>query len=446
MYVENKKRMILMNMFEIKNNNLYFGDCNTIDLVNQYGTPLNIISEEVIEKKCKEINNDFLNKHSNVEAFYASKAFLNLSMCKIIDGLGLGLDVVSSGELYIAMRANFPPNRIIFHGNNKSKKELKMAINYNIKRIIVDNHYELELLQQLTDQLKKKVKILFRVNPRVAGKTHEYITTGQEDSKFGIPIRNNRLEISLKQALTSDYIELMGFHFHIGSQLLDNKSHLKAIEVMFELMKKFKEKYNYDTLELNTGGGYGIQYRNMPKTIDLIDFTDPIMEKVQHLSKKNDIIRPKIIIEPGRWIIGQAGITLYEIGSIKEIPGIRKYVAVDGGMTDNLRPALYDANYEGIIANKASDEIQEEVTIAGKCCESGDILIWDLEVPRIKSGDILAILSTGAYSYSMASNYNKLLKPAVVLVNKGDSNLIVKRETNKDLIHNQLIPDRLKKK
>ncbi|SET02547.1 diaminopimelate decarboxylase [Anaerobranca gottschalkii] len=420
-----------------------FDNLDTVELAKEFGTPLYVISENLIKYKCSQIQNDFLNKYPNTKAAYASKAFLTLAMCKIIEREGLGLDVVSGGELFTAISAHFPMEKVMFHGNNKSFEELELAINNNVGRIIVDNLYELEILQNIAKEQNKKVKILFRINPGVPGKTHKYISTGQIDSKFGICIEEESLNFALKKTIDSPNLELMGFHFHIGSQLFDNKSYLAALNIVTGLMKNLKDKMGFITKELNIGGGFGISYSTREKTKPISFFIDPIMKSIEDNCSKLKLERPTIIIEPGRWIIGEAGITLYTIGSIKEIPNVRTYISVDGGLPDNPRPALYGAKYEAIVANRPYANRELTATIAGKCCESGDILIWDINIPYVKPGDVLAVLNTGAYNYSMASNYNRLPKPAVVLISNGKPHVIVEREKYEDLISKDKIPNHL---
>lgn len=418
--------------------NFKFAGCDTVYLAKKYGTPLYIMSEDYIIERIEEIKNNFLKKHKNVEAVYASKAFLTKEMARIIKREGIGMDVVSGGELYTAMMVDFPSEKIVFHGNNKSFDELEMAVNYGVGRIVVDNLYELTLLSDIAKKYNKTINILYRITPGVNSHTHKYIQTGQVDSKFGMPIGGNRIFEAIEKAINLGNINLLGFHFHIGSQILDNITHLEAIRIVTKLMKDVKDKFGLETKELNTGGGYGIQYSKDEERKPISFYTDSIMEEIKTNCKKYNLELPKVIIEPGRWIVGEAGMTLYTIGSIKEIPGIRTYASVDGGMADNPRPSLYDAKYYGIIANKVNKEPNQVVTIAGKCCETGDILIWDLKVPEIEAGDILAVFSTGAYNYSMASNYNKLPKPAVVMIRNGIARLVVKRETYEDMLKNEI--------
>lgn len=418
--------------------NFIFLKCDTVQLAKKYGTPLYVMSEDYIKDRCKEIRDGFIGKYPKTRAVYASKAFLTKEMARIIKGEDIGMDVVSGGELYTALAVGFPMEDIIFHGNNKTEDELELAIKNNVGRIVVDNLAEIDLIGEIGKQHNKKVKILFRISPGIDSETHKYIQTGQADSKFGIPLDEKTINKGLEKAFSLDFVELLGFHFHIGSQISDNTNHIKSIEIMLNLMNQAKKKYGFITKELNTGGGYGIHYINDEERKPLAYFTDPIMEAIENGCKEHGLERPLVIIEPGRWIVGEAGITLYTIGTIKEIPGIRTYISVDGGMPDNPRPSLYEAEYDGIIANKVDEVKDELVTIAGKCCESGDILIWDLKVPKVERGDILAVPSTGAYNYSMSSNYNRIPRPAVVMLKEGKDRLIVKRETYEDLLRNDI--------
>ncbi|MCG8539243.1 MAG: diaminopimelate decarboxylase [Clostridia bacterium] len=427
-----------------ENGNYVFGGADTVELAKEYGTPLYVVSEEIIKKKCKEIRENFLFKYKDVKAAYASKAFLNLAICKIIEREGLYLDVVSEGELYTAICADYPMEKIFFHGNNKSRCELELAISKDVGRIVVDNLYELEMVNDIGRKMKKKPKILYRITPGVESETHKYVVTGQRDSKFGIPLEKDIIFKALKLGMEYENVEVLGFHFHVGSQIFDNTSHVMATHRVMDLIREAKDTLGFITRELNTGGGYGIFYTEGDREKPISYFTDAIVEKVIEKCKEFDLPLPTIIIEPGRWIIGEAGITLYTIGSIKEIPGIRTYASVDGGMPDNPRPALYGSKYQALIANKADRDADKVVTIAGKCCETGDILIWDLKVPELESGDILAVLNTGAYNYSMANNYNKIPRPAVVLVNEGYCEEIVEREKYEDLISRYRIPNHLK--
>jgi diaminopimelate decarboxylase len=429
---------------EIRDNTLYFDGCNTVELAQKYGTPLYVMSETAIVEKCREIRETFLNKYERTRAAYASKAFLTLSMCKIIEREGLCMDVVSGGELYTAMKADFPAERIEFNGNNKSIEELEIAVDYNIGRIIVDGLDELSLIEKVCKEKGRKMNILYRITPGVKSDSHDYIVTGKKDSKFGIPLDDDVIFPAIEQAINSEYVNFLGFHFHVGSQLHNNESHLKALDIALKLVKDTKDKYNFVIKELNIGGGFGVRYTDADDRKPYAYFLDPMMERIDEFFNELNAQRPEVVIEPGRSIVAEAGITLYTIGTIKDIKGIRKYVSVDGGMTDNIRPALYQAKYESIIANKAEEPKVDVVTICGKCCESGDILIKDAKIAQAERGDILAVFSTGAYGHSMQSNYNKNPHLATVLVKDGKSDIIVKRQTYDHMIANEVIPESLR--
>lgn len=418
--------------------NFLFSNVDTVELATKYGTPLYVVSEDLIVDRCKEIKKDYIQKFKNTMVAYASKAFLTKEMARIIKREGFGMDVVSGGELYTAIQVDFPMEKIIFHGNNKTREEIEMAVQNGVGRIVVDNFLELKLIEEIAEKYNKKMNILFRITPGINSHTHRYIQTGQIDSKFGIPLDKEIIYKFINTAMNSQYVDLKGFHFHIGSQIHENTAHVKAINILIKLAKIAKEDLGFITREINAGGGYGIRYGQGECRKPISYYTDAMMKELIDGCEKYGLERPMLIIEPGRWIVGEAGITLYTIGSIKEIPGVRTYVGIDGGMPDNPRPALYGAKYEGVIANKIDKKPIQNVTIAGKCCETGDILIWDLNVPQIETGDILAVLSTGAYNYSMASNYNRIPKPAVVMLREGKDRLIVKRETYDDILKNEI--------
>ncbi len=421
--------------FSLNNSgNLEFDRCELVKLAQKYGTPCYIFSESIIRKKCREYVTAFSRRNINFEVNYAGKAFL----VNILKEEGLGLDVVSGGELYTALSADFPPEKIFFNGNNKSKEEIEFALKEKIGILIVDNEYELEAIEQLAEKLNIKVKIMLRVTPGVDTHTHKNMQTGQVDSKFGISI--NQVPDFMKEVLTKKHLIYEGIHCHIGSQIFDLSSYVLALEEMVKLMRKIKSLWGIDSLNLDLGGGLGVKYLESDTPPSIEYFVNLIVDTLEKETRKNDIPMPKILIEPGRSIIGEAGITIYTIGAIKEITGLKKYLIVDGGMTDNPRPILYNAKYEAVILDKIDTTSKEIVTIAGKCCESGDILIRNLKLPIASLGDLLVVFSTGAYHHSMASNYNGLTKPAVVLVNNGESDLIVERETYADLVKNDRMP------
>ena len=423
-----------MSKNQMNTGRLIFDGCDVVELAKKYGTPLYVMSETHIEERCKEIHEDFLQKYPHTRAVFASKAFQTMEMCRIINREGLGVDVVSGGELYTAKKAGIPMENIYFHGNNKTIDEIKMAVDYGVGRVVVDNEYELEELNKYAGEKHFVMQILYRITPGVDSHTHKFISTGQLDSKFGISLDKRLRNQYINLAMHMPNIELMGFHYHVGSQLLENTSHLAALDISLNLMKEVKAELGFETKELNVGGGMGIHYVDGEVRTNVKDFMGPMMERLNAKCKEYDLLVPQVTMEPGRWIVGEAGITLYTIGSIKEIPDVRTYVGIDGGMPDNPRPILYEAKYDAVVANKMDMAKEDTVTIAGKCCESGDILIWDLKVPKLESGDTLAVMSTGAYNYSMASNYNRIPRPAVVMVKDGKDRVIVERETYEDLI------------
>jgi len=422
---------------------LCIGGCDTVVLAKKFGTPLYVIDEEHLRQICRDYYQAFMQKYPKNRVLYASKAFFTKAMAKIIKQEKLGLDVVSGGELYTAIQAGFSPELLYFHGNNKSVEEINYALDCKIGRFVVDNLYELELLNGICAERKEVARIHLRITPGIEAHTHEYIQTGQIDSKFGVAIATGQAMEIIKKALSLANIELKGLHCHIGSQIFEINSFRHAAEVMMDFLHKVKEETGRELEELNLGGGFGIYYHKGDTPASVSDFAHIIISTVEEKAKELKMKIPNIIIEPGRSIVGTAGTTLYTIGSIKHIPGVRTYVAVDGGMADNPRPALYKALYEAAVANKMKTKATEEVSITGKCCESGDMLIWDIKLPPMVSGDILAVSCTGAYTYSMSSNYNRLPRPAVVLVNQGEADIIVVRETYADLIRNDLVPDRL---
>ena len=428
---------------EIKKGILNFDGCNTVELAKKYGTPLYVMSENDILDRFTQLKEDFIDKYPNARVAYACKAFCTVAMMKICEREGMCIDVVSGGELYTAIKAGFPPERIEFNGNNKLPEELEAAIDYGIGRIIVDGIGELKLIEDICARKDKKANILYRITPGIKADSHDYIITGKKDSKFGMPQDEEELYNEVKRAIDSPYVEFLGFHFHIGSQLFDKEPYIQALNVTLNHIKNIKDRYDFDIKEINMGGGFGVTYtdeRRKPYSY----FLDPLMDRVREFYQEENAKLPALVIEPGRSIVAEAGISLYTVGRIKNIPGIRKYVSVDGGMTDNIRPALYQAKYEGIIANKASEKKIDKVTVCGKCCESGDILMKDIEMAEAETGDIIAIFSTGAYGYSMASNYNRNLVPAVVLVKDGRDELIVRRQTYENMLSNDIVPDSLK--
>jgi diaminopimelate decarboxylase len=392
----------------------------------------------LIRQRARGFKETFEKHGVKAQVAYASKAFSTIAMVQVVHEEGLSLDVVSGGELYTALAADFPKERIHFHGNNKSRAELEMAIKEDVGCIVVDNFYEIALLQEITEQYQKKMPVLLRLTPGIEAHTHDYILTGQEDSKFGFDLQNGQADEAVRLVQNSKGLELLGIHCHIGSQIFETTGFIMATQKLFAKMKEWKQRIEFVPQVLNLGGGFGIRYTEEDQPIPVSQYVEVIIEEVKKQSKQLEVEIPEIWIEPGRSLVGDAGTTLYSIGSRKHVPNVREYVAIDGGMNDNIRPALYQAKYEAVIANRMNDESDELVSIAGKCCESGDMLMWDVHLPKANPDDLLAMFCTGAYGYSMASHYNRLPKPAVVFVEDGEAQLVVKRETYEDIVKNDV--------
>ena len=424
---------------EEKNNHLYLGGCDLVDLAKKYGTPLYVLDEKSIREICKNYKEAFKD-YSNIKMMYASKALCTSALVRILDEEGFGFDTVSAGEIYTVYKSGVNMSKVLFNGNNKSEKEIELAIDLGVGRFSVDNFYEAEILNKIAIQKNKTVEILLRITPGIECHTHDYIQTGQIDSKFGFDL--SQID-EIVELIINKYsnIKLRGLHAHIGSQIFELKSYYDEVEILVKEISRINKKYSLDLKEMNIGGGVGVKYTTKdepPKISDLADAVTSAMHKYA-------VEIPTIYIEPGRSIISTAGVTLYTVGSSKQVPNGRKYVAVDGGMADNPRPSMYQAEYSAEVASSVNSENKEKVTIAGRFCESGDILINEIELPKLNPGDIICVYNTGAYNYSMASNYNRVEKPAMVLVNNSLSDIIVNRETLDDLISKDVIPSRLKK-
>ncbi|KGX92218.1 diaminopimelate decarboxylase [Pontibacillus halophilus JSM 076056 = DSM 19796] len=411
---------------------LTIGGIDATVLADTYGTPLYVYDVEKIRENARSFVRTFEALDVKAQVAYASKAFSSIAMLQVAKEEGLSLDVVSQGEMYTAIEADFPPEKMHLHGNNKSVEELEMAIDMGIGCIVVDNFYELDLLEALLKEKEKRIDVLLRVTPGIEAHTHDYILTGQEDSKFGFDLSNGQAEAALKQLLHHDQILLKGLHCHIGSQIFETDGFIMAVRKLFDALEGWRDEHGFIPEVMNLGGGFGIRYTSEDEPLPLNMYVNELVKEVKRQAYDRDFELPEIWIEPGRSIVGDAGVTLYSVGSIKRIPDVRTYIAVNGGMTDNLRPALYNAKYAAAVANRMNEPLCETVSIAGKCCESGDMLIWDLEVPEIQSGDLLATFSTGAYGYSMANHYNRFPKAAVVFVENGEHQLVIQRESYQD--------------
>lgn len=419
---------------------LTVGGCDTVDVCEKYGTPMYLMDEERIRDNMRSYKNA-IDKYYGGKGLclYASKAFSALYIYKVAKEEGLGVDVVSGGELYTALKAGFDPSKIVFHGNNKSFGEIKMAVENRVGHIIIDAKEEIEVIDSFSRENGVKTKVMIRVKPGVDAHTHEFISTGQIDSKFGFAVENGEAFEIAKYALGFENIEITGLHCHVGSQMFLYEPFALTAEIMMNFYAKLKNELGLSLCELNLGGGFGIKYTEQDSPVDYEGFIDSVSGVIHEICKEKNLEVPFIYMEPGRSIVGDAGITLYTAGGIKDIKDIRKYVSVDGGMGDNPRYILYGAAYDAVIANRAADKPTEKVTICGKCCESGDVIIENAFMPEIKSGDKIAVMSTGAYNYSMASNYNRIPRPPVVMAKNGETKLIVKRESYEDIIKNDIL-------
>lgn len=424
-----------------KEEHLEIGGCDLVTLAQQYGTPLYVLDEKTIRTICREYKNAFKN-YPCFQMMYASKALCSLATTCLIYQEGFGFDVVSEGELYTLKKAGVNMAHVLFNGNNKSQKELEYALSLNIGRISVDNFYELSLLNRIAQNQNKIVDIFLRITPGIECYTHEYIQTGHLDCKFGFDLTEIDKAINL---ITSSYshLNLKGLHAHVGSQIFEASIFEEEIDILVKEIARIKKNFNLNLTEINIGGGLGVKYIETDMPLEINDVAKVIIKTLQKTTQKYNVSLSKVILEPGRSIISTAGVTLYTVGSSKQVPNATKYVSVDGGMADNPRPSLYQAEYLAEVVNKQNEPNKETITLAGKFCESGDILIQNISLPILEPNDIICVYNTGAYNYSMASHYNKALSPAMVLVDEGKSELIVKRDTLEDLISHEIIPSRL---
>ncbi len=424
---------------EIKGNNLTIGGINAVDLAKEYGTPLYVLDENKIRENSRSYASSMEKYYGgNGRILFASKAMCISELCRIVASENLGLDVVSGGEMYTAYKSGFPMDKVYFHGNNKTNDEIKMALKTGVGRFVVDNEHELETISKLAAEENVTANVLFRIKPGIDAHTHDFVKTGQIDSKFGVALETGEALSIIKKALAVQNVRYCGIHCHIASQVFEVAPFCEAAEVMMNFIKEIKTSCGVETDELNLGGGFGVAYTDNDTPIEYDKYMEAVSKVIHKKSEELDVKLPFILMEPGRSIVASAGITLYTIGNIKEIPNIRTYVSVDGGMADNPRYIMYQAKYTFEIANKADKPKTETVTIAGKCCESGDLLGEHIKLQKAEIGDILAVLTTGAYNYSMASHYNRIPNPAVVMVKDGKSRVVVKRETYDDIIKNDI--------
>ena len=413
---------------------LEIGGVDTENLVAKYGTPLMVYDVALIKERARMFLRVVNQKGVKGRAFYASKAFNTTALLQLLSKEGMGFYVVSGGEFFTALKAGVNPENILFHGNNKNEDELEFALSNGIGTIVVDNFYEIKMLEKLADRLSIVVSCILRVTPGVDAYTHKYIITGNEDSKFGFDLNNGQADEALEQLVKNEKFDLKGIHSHIGSQIFGEEGYMIAMDRVFAKLAEWKEKFSFVPRVLNIGGGFGIRYSVRDYLKPYEGFITLVVDKFIKRCGEIEIPVPELWIEPGRSVVAEAGTTLYSVGSRKEIPGIRTYVSVNGGMTDNIRPALYQAAYEAVLSNRMLEENEEEVTIAGRCCESADLLVENIKLPKVKPNDTVAIFCTGAYGYSMASNYNKIPRPAVVFVENFKEQLVIRRETYEDLI------------
>ena len=418
---------------------LTIGGVDTVEIAKEYGTPVIVYDENAIRKNCRSFVDSIDEFYDgNGRVLYANKAFSCLEMCRIANDEKMGLDVVSGGEIYTALKAGFPAEKLYFHGNNKSYSELKYALENGVGRIIVDNPDELQTISEIAKESGITANIYMRIKPGIDAHTHDFIKTGQIDCKFGFALETGEAMECVRLALAAENVNLAGMHCHIGSQIFDIDPFVLAAEVMMNFLADIKKETGAVLTELDLGGGFGIKYSEKDKPVSFGSYMKPVSAKIKEMAAEKDLPVPFVLIEPGRSIAGAEAVTLYTVGNVKKIPDVRTYVAIDGGMTDNPRYILYQAEYTALCANKADRPKDMQVTIAGKCCESGDLIQENTMIQTVQKGDVLAVLSTGAYNYSMSSNYNRVPRPAVLMVKDGNVRTIIKRETYEDIIKNDL--------
>lgn len=430
---------MICNNITVNNNTLHFAGVATTELAQKYGTPLYLMDEDRIRYNCR-VYTEAMSKYfdGNAMPLYASKAASFKRIYEIMKEEGMGLDVVSAGEIYTALKAGLTLENTYFHSNNKTDADVEFAIANKIGCFVVDNAEELEVIDKYAAEKGIKQKILLRLTPGIDTHTYEAVNTGKVDSKFGTAIETGQADEMVKYALTFENIDLAGFHCHIGSQVFDSDTFFRGSEIMLKFIADMKEKYGYMARELSLGGGYGVRYVETDPFIDIADNIRTVAETVKEKCKELSLDMPKILMEPGRSIVADAGMTLYTVGTVKTIPGYKNYVSIDGGMTDNPRFALYGSEYTLYVANRAEEKCDFDCSVVGRCCESGDIIQENVMLPRPVRGDVVAVCTTGAYNYSMASNYNRLPRPPIVMLKDKKDYVAVKRETLDDLISNDI--------
>ena len=430
--------MRLFDGMTVENGELNISGVGVSELKAQYGTPLYVYDENMLVNKCRTFINNFKSSKFNTEVLYASKAFSCLEVLRIASREGLGVDVVSLGEIHTAYKAGYDMRRAYFHGNNKTREELQYALEVGVGTIVVDNDYEYEMINEIVKESGNTVDVLLRINTGIDAHTHEYIKTAKDDSKFGYSVYDETIYDLIADINNQSNLNFVGFHSHIGSQIFEKTSFFEAVKVVMEFTKKVQERLGLTISVLNLGGGFGVYYTEEDRPFELAEFLREYIEVVERESDNFGLDLTKVVIEPGRSLTCNAGSTLYSVGGVKKTFVGREYVFVDGGMADNPRYALYKAKYEAMLANKMNEQADTTYTVAGKCCESGDMLVMDAKLPKAEQGDLLLVSSTGAYNYSMSSNYNRLPKLPVVFVKDGTSSLVVKGETLEDLIRQDI--------
>ncbi len=419
---------------------LTLGGCDAVALAGEFGTPLYVFDEETLRHQCRQFQSEFRSRHADTAVAYGAKAYLGRALCALMAQESMNLDIVSGGELAIARSVGFPAERMYFHGNNKSEEELREAVDDRVGRVVIDNFHEMHLLNGVAQGRGVRQKALLRLSPGIDPHTHAHTTTGTLDSKFGIPLPTGQAEAALRQALEMAGLEVVGLHVHLGSPVFELEPYRQAVAVVLAFAAEMKGKYGFETLEFSPGGGFAVQYLEEQPAPTPGEYAEEIVSALREGCRKHGLPLPRLIVEPGRAIVARAVVALYTVGASKDVPEVRRFVSVDGGMADNIRPALYGSQYAALVANKAGDRRREKVTIAGKYCESGDILMRDVELPPLEAGDVLAMAAVGAYAPAMASNYNASPRPAFVLVKDGEARLMRRRETYDDLMRCDVWP------
>ncbi len=426
--------MKLHGTMKIENQDLFIGGMSCNELRKKYKTPLYILDEQLVRENARAYKQAFCSEFPHNRVAYAGKAFLPLAMCKLINEEELYLDVVSAGELFTAKKANFPMGRILFHGNAKTLEEVIMGVEYGVGRFVVDGFHELDMIEEICREKNTTQEVYLRITPGIEAHTHDYIMTGQIDSKFGFALGNNELFEALAHLEQYQHIRFVGIHAHIGSQIFELQPYRDEVEILLKLLKKLNTEYGLSIQEVDLGGGFGVYYTQEDHPLSISEVCSAIITHAKKVCQELNIEMPILVIEPGRSIVANAGSTLYTVNAIKKIEGVRTYVTVDGGMSDNIRPSLYNAKYECTIANRMNEEARQSVCVAGRSCESGDILIDEIQIPTVKKGDLLLVATTGAYGYSMSMNYNKIAKPAIISVKQGESKCLVRRQTLEEML------------